>query len=269
MLKENIGGENIFMSVMRDKLNWNAVKGFVRSRDAQKSIIILVAYIITIQLFFWAFQTYCLDFLEVDTFQWVFSTLAQVFGALLGLLGVTTFFIFDTFNGLKEKDERLRDKLDGAREKVEEVREKVEGLREKTDGHIDELEGLREKLKGLEDGLNSFIERFDRGSKKLGGLREKVIKTSIYALGTTSFVVIYSIIILPLSYFLITKKLIAGMIISFLGILFPIITIFFLISLIVLIKDIASLYESYGEMYIPFKGLYKRAESMYKRIEDL
>ena len=130
------------MSVMRDKLNWNAVKGFVRSVGAEKRIFIIVAVLVggfIISYTYQGFWVWHWDFLDENTLLWFFSTLAQVFGALLGLLGVAIFFVIDKVGSLKEKHESLRYEYD-------EVREKVKGLREKIVDYMDKPKGSGETL---------------------------------------------------------------------------------------------------------------------------
>jgi hypothetical protein len=47
-------------------------------------------------------MAFCWNFMDGNTFYWVFSTLAQVFGALLALLGVFMIFKLDRYKVLLE-----------------------------------------------------------------------------------------------------------------------------------------------------------------------
>lgn len=59
----------------------------------------------------WVFTNYFCETLDVDTFRLVFSTLAQVFGAILGLYLVAVLYIADKIRddkvSLMEQDHEL------------------------------------------------------------------------------------------------------------------------------------------------------------------
>ena len=60
-----------------------------------------------------------INFINLDSVRWVFSTLAQVFGALIGLLGIVIIYALDKINDLKEKIEDIRLKNELIFEKLE------------------------------------------------------------------------------------------------------------------------------------------------------
>jgi hypothetical protein len=126
-------------------------------------------------------MTFCWNFMDENPFYWVFSTLAQVFGALLALLGV--FMIFKL-----GKIEFLKDAFSNAK--------------------TAEIQSAAEKSE------REFIEK------------------AVFTLSTTAFVVIYSILILPFSYYLINNLLVAFLLMMVCGITVPIIVLIVIVFFI-------------------------------------
>ena len=137
-------------------------------------------------------MTFCWNFMDANTFYWVFSTLAQVFGALLALLGVFMIFKLDRYKVLLESVDK--------------------GTSESYIPNRGTKDIQTDVLKSRQD----FIER------------------SKLTLSLTAFVVIYSIIILPLSGYLISKKLIAILLMMIFGITVPIIVLIVIVSFIMM-----------------------------------
>lgn len=268
------------MGVIRDKLTWNAMKKFVRMRDVQVLIIALPLAGLFICGTFWANRW---DFLEASTFQVVFSTLAMVFGALLGLLVVAVFFLFDTFGNLIDKYVNLTDKSQDFVDKCTELKNedtKVQGILENQEVKLKglragERDSLRELMKSSKDLVTKSVEHLktlnlltDRFRKEHTESREGFIKISLRIFCFLLIVLCYSLIISSLTPFLITNKAIAGMIIILFGSVIPIFGILFLRHFVIKIKDIEKLYKDYENWYSLYKESYKNFENMSAEIKE-
>lgn len=199
-------------------------------------------------------RAYCWDFLDVDIFYWVFSTLAQVSGTLLGLLAVSAFFLFDSFVKMIDKH------LDYHRDCKTEIKgtdllkKRISVLRERMKGIEGEpIEFLNKQEQNLEHMCNTFnflIKDDDRRYKDLKNLRDYYIKIFIYAFFSLLVVLSYSISILPFSFFLVTNKSIAFIIIFLFGIIFPLLALVPLLSFIPGLRSLVTWHKEY-ENFIP------------------
>jgi uncharacterized membrane protein YuzA (DUF378 family) len=108
-------------------------ENIVMGRKIEQSGLIMLMLITILCALCWTLSSITdlgLKFFDVGTYNWVFSTVAQVFGTLLGILGIVIIFALDKSSNLKDKIERLRETHEGVREEGEGLRG---GLREYID----------------------------------------------------------------------------------------------------------------------------------------
>ena len=130
-------------------------------------------------------MTWCWNFINENTFYWVFSTLAQVFGALLALLGVFVVYRIGKFGSELKQYSRP------------------------------EYEKIGYKI-----------------AYALKEMEEEYIRKSVFTLILIASIVMYSIAILPFSYYLINKKLITILLMTASGIMFPIFVLYVIVCFI-------------------------------------
>ena len=253
------------------KLTWNAIKDFKKYIDPIFTAVLVIMFLI-----WWEVRTYCWIFLDASSFQWVFSTLAQVFGTLLGLLVVSFVFLFGIFNTL------IRDFFDLSIN-LEEDNKRSEVIETYINRTIEILEGFKEKnrdidallienkefLPQIKDDLASQSEDIENIAKRYVKLREGCTHIFMMLVFSLSLILIYSIIILPFSNIFIVNNVYAGNIILLGGIIFPILGLYLVIEYLLSIKKIVDLYKGHEDLSQLYKGLHKKVKDLYDHSEEL
>lgn len=153
--------------------------------------------------FFPFFHLYCYERC-IGTFCTLFSTLVQIFGALLGLLFVAFCYIRKNFEGLIDSYQKNLKELE--KNYYSDFFEKIGG---------DEGKGLHENI------IRNGRDRVNDKDPIIKGL----VKQYQVIISRMVVIVSYSIIILALSSCIITTGLLGGVIFYFLGILIPILAL--------------------------------------------
>ena len=253
------------------KLTWNAIKDFKKYIDP-----IFIALLVIMFLIWWEVRTYCWIFLDASSFQWVFSTLAQVFGTLLGLLVVSFVFLFGIFSNLIRDFFDLKNNLEEDNKRSEEIKtyinrtsEILEGLKEKN-RDIDALfKKTKELLPPIKDELALKTEDIENIAKRYVKLREGYTHIFVLSVVFLSIILIYSIIILPFSNIFIVNNVCAGNIILLGGIIFPILGLYSVIEYVLSIKKIVDLYKGHEDLSQLYKRLQKKIKDLYDLSEEL
>jgi len=253
------------------KLTWNAIKDFKKYFDP-----IFTALLVIMFLIWWEVRTCCWIFLDASSFQWVFSTLAQVFGTLLGLIVVSFVFLFGIFSTLISNFFDLKNNLEEDNERTKVIdtnnkmtREILEGLKEKNRDIDALLIKTKEFLPPIKDELASETENVENFAKRYVKLREGYTHIFVLSVILLSLILIYSIIILPFSNIFILNNVYAGDIILLGGIIFPILGLYSVIEYVISIKKVVDLYKVHEDLSQLYKRIHKKVEELYDHSEEL
>jgi hypothetical protein len=88
--KKRVEPEDVYKSIKRTFLSETLFKSFNFFKKPEVSVIDLLPWVVSFGLLP-VFHVYCYGSCNMDTFYWLFSTLVQIFGALLGLLLIAFF----------------------------------------------------------------------------------------------------------------------------------------------------------------------------------